>query len=294
MAHKIKAGLDERNRLIVWDHKVSSSSLIKHMGGAPKNGIDGYCLWGLWDKPKSPAKANMTYRFPNFSVNLVLSDLPIPVAPFRSVQNAVNAFATESFMDEMAHLAGKDPLNFRLESLSDDKRASRVLESVALNSNWGKSLPKGWGRGIAQHRSFGTTIAEVAEVSVDAKSGIIQVHRVDVVVDCGPVVNPDPLEAQIQGAVTLGVSTTLFEEVQFADGGVASANFDEYRIARMGETPDVHVHIVKSNDDIGGIGEPGIMPLAPAVANAVFNATGGRLRRMPFTPERVLAAIKAA
>ena len=294
MAHKIKAGLDERNRLIVWDHKVSSSSLIKHMGGAPKNGIDGYCLWGLWDKPKSPAKANMTYRFPNFSVNLVLSDLPIPVAPFRSVQNAVNAFATESFMDEMAHLAGKDPLNFRLESLSDDKRASRVLESVALNSNWGKSLPKGWGRGIAQHRSFGTTIAEVAEVSVDAKSGIIQVHRVDVAVDCGPVVNPDPLEAQIQGAVTLGVSTTLFEEVQFADGGVASTNFDEYRIARMGETPDVHVHIVKSNDDIGGIGEPGIMPLAPAVANAVFNATGGRLRRMPFTPERVLAAIKAA
>jgi isoquinoline 1-oxidoreductase beta subunit len=293
MAHRIKAGLDERNQMIVWDHKVSSLSLKKHMGAEVKNGIDGYCLWGLWDSPKSPAKANMAYTFPNFTINLVLSDLPIPVAPFRSVQNAVNAFATESFMDEMAHMAGKDPLNFRLENLTDNMRASRVLESVALNSNWGNPLPDGWGRGIAQHSSFGTNIAQVAEVSVDEKTGIIQVHRVDVAVDCGPVVNPDPLEAQIQGAVVLGVSTALFEEVQFADGGVASANFDDYRIATMSDAPDVNVHIVKSNEDIGGIGEPGIMPLAPAVANAVFNATGGRLRRMPFTPERVLAAIKA-
>ncbi len=292
MGHRIKGGLDSRNQLVAWDHKVSCISLITHLGGQPKDGIDGYCLWGLWDKPKSPVNANMTYKFPNFKVNLVLSDLPIPVAPFRSVQNAPNAFATESFIDEMAHLAGKDPLTFRLESLTDDKRASRVLESVALNSNWGNPLPEGWGRGIAQHRSFGTTIAEVAEVSVDPKTGAVRVHRVDVAVDCGPVVNPDPLEAQIQGAVALGVSTTLFEEVQFASGCVASANFDDYRILRMSENPEVNVHIVKSDEEIGGIGEPGIMPLAPAVANAVFNATGKRIRRMPLTPERVLATPK--
>ena len=133
-------------------------------------------------------------------------------------------------------------------------------------------------------------IAEVAEVSVDSK-GVVRVHRVDVAVDCGPVVNPDPLEAQIQGAVALGLSTTLFEEIQFANGGVASANFDDYRLIRMSENPEVNVHIVKSDDEIGGIGEPGIMPLAPAVANAVFDATGVRLREIPFKPERVLAAL---
>ena len=294
MAHRIKGGLDSRDKLIAWDHKVSSSSLLRmNAGKEPKGGIDWYCLWGLWDGEKSPIKARMTYRFPNFALNLVLSDLPIPVSPWRSVQNAVNAFATESFMDEMAHLAGKDPISFRMESLKEDKRAARVLEDLALNSNWGKPLPKGWGRGMAQHKSFGTRIAQVAEVEVK-KDGTVKVHRIDVSVDCGPVINPDPLKAQIEGAVTMGVSTVLYEEVEFADGGVESANFDDYHIARMSDTPEINVHIIESNESIGGIGEPGVMPLAPAVANAVYNATGARVRRMPLTPERVLEAMKKA
>lgn len=294
MAHRIKAGLDAKGQIAAWDHKVSTCSIKRHMGEEPKDGIDGYCLWGLFDVPQSPAKANMTYVFPNFSLKIVLSDLPIPVAPFRSVQNAVNAFATESFMDEMAHLAKKDPLAFRLQHLTGNMRARRVLETVAKKSNWGKPLPKGKGRGIAQHSSFGTYIAEVAEVSVDEKTGVVKVLRVDAAVDCGPVVNPDPLEAQIQGAVVLGVSTTLYEEVEFADGGPSTGNFDQYTIATMKDTPDVRVHIIKSKEEIGGIGEPGIMPLAPAVANAVFSATGARLRRIPLTPGRVLAALKKA
>lgn len=294
MAHRIKGGLDDQDRLIAWDHKVSSSSLTRHMTGKePKEGKDWYCMWGLWDVPNGPNKARITYRFPNFSVNLVLSDLPIPVAPWRSVQNAVNAFANESFMDEMAHMAGKDPVTFRLESLKANFRAARVLRAAALNSNWGKPLPKGWGRGIAQHSSFGTYIAEVAEVSVDEKDGTVKVHQVDVTVDCGPVVNPDPLKAQIEGAVTLALSTTLKEEVMFANGGVASENFEDYEILRMSEVPEINVHIIKSTEDIGGIGEPGVMPLAPSVANAVFNATGARLRRLPLTPQRVLSAMRS-
>ncbi len=180
-------------------------------------------------------------------------------------------------------MIGKDPLEFRLQVLKDNMRASRVLKTLAEKSNWGKPLPKGWGRGIAQHYCFGTSIAQVAEVSVD-KDVKIKVHRVDAAVDCGPVVNIDPLKAQIEGAVILALSTVLFEEVQFAKGGVASDNFRDYRTIRMSEIPEINVYMVENNDPnlIGGIGEVGVAPLAPAVANAVFNATGKRIRRIPI------------
>lgn len=280
MAHRIKAGLDGQGNLTSWAHKTSSISILKYMGRKAKNGIDYYNLWGIYDSPKSPAKSQMTYEIPNFSVDLVLTDLPVQTAPWRSVQNAPNAFVTESFIDELAHLAGQDPLSFRLDSLKGNMRASRVLKAVALNSNWGKELPRGWGRGIAQHSCFGTYVAQVAEVSVEKDQ--IKVHRVDVAVDCGPIVNPDALKAQLEGAVTLALSTTLKEEVQFKDGGVSSENFEDYEILRMSEVPEINVHLIKSKEAIGGIGEPGVPPLAPAVANAVFAATGKRLRRLPL------------
>lgn len=283
MAHRIKAGLDDKGNLVAWAHKTASISILKGMGKKLENGIDGYLLWGLVDSDKSPSRSPFAYTMPNFSVDLVLADLPVPVTPWRSVQNAPNAFATECFMDELAHMAGKDPVEFRLQALKDNMRASRVLKTLLKKTNWGKPLPKGWGRGIAQHYCFGTSIAEVAEVSVE-KDGKVRVHRVDAVVDCGPVVNPDALTAQIEGAVTLALSTTLYEEVQFSKGGVSSENFGDYHILRMSEVPEINVHIVRSTDvnAMGGIGEPGVTPLAPAVTNAVFNATGKRLRRIPL------------
>ena len=293
MAHRLNAGIDAAGSLIAWDHKVVAPSILKYI--APdqvKGGIDFYSLWGLADYPFSPHNNNMTYQFPNFYVEFLISELPPPVAPWRSVQNAPNAFVIESFIDEMAHLAGKDPLAFRLQHLKDTMRSQRVLKTVAEKAGWGKSMPKGRGLGIAQHSCFGTYVAQVADVSV-GKYGTIKVNRIDVAVDCGPVVNPDPLKAQMEGGIIMGLSTALKEEVQFKNGGVATNNYEDYDLIRMSEVPEIRVHIIDSTEKIGGIGEPGVPPAAPAVANAVFAATGARLRRIPMTPERVLKAMQS-
>ena len=196
-------------------------------------------------------------------------------------------------MDELARAAGKDPVEFRMHLLSNNMRARRVLQTVAEKAGWGKPVPKGKGRGIAQHPCFGSYVAQVADVSVNEKDGTVKVDRIVAAVDCGPVVNPDTVKAQIEGAVIEGLSTTFKEKIEFANGGVKSANFDDYKIIRMSEIPEIEVHIVKSNEQIGGIGEPGTPPTAPAVANAVFNATGARIRRIPLTPQNVLEAIKS-
>jgi isoquinoline 1-oxidoreductase beta subunit len=293
-SHRIEAGLDDRGQLIGWSHKVVSPSILKDIRpDAIKNGIDFYCLGGLADSPNSPTWNNrIQYEIPNLSIEFLISNLPIPVCPWRSVQNGPNAFVIESFIDELAHAAGKDPLEFRLQSLKNNMRASRVLETVAEKAGWGKVIPKGEARGITQHACFGSYVAEVAEISVDKKDGKIKVHRIVAAVDCGPVVNPTPLIAQVKGAIIIALSTTLKEEVKFAKGGVVSANFDDYGVIRMSEVPEIEVHVVKSSERIGGIGEPGVPPTAPAVANAFFNATGVRIRRLPLNPKTVMEAMK--
>jgi len=291
--HKIQAGIDDEGRLIGWSHKVASGSIMKDIAPeAVQGGVDFMTLWGLADFPGSPDNNRIMYDIPNLYIELLLSDLPIPVSPWRSVQNGPNAFVIESFLDELAHAAGKDPLEFRLQHLKTNWRAARVLETAAKKADWGKAVSKGQGRGIAQHCCFGTYVAQVVDLSVNEKDGSVKVNRVVVAVDCGPVVNPDPLKAQVEGAVTIALSSALKEEVMFIKGGVKSANFDDYKIIRMNEIPEIEVHIVESKESIGGIGEPGVPPTAPAVGNAIFNATGARIRRIPFTPERVLAAIK--
>jgi len=291
--HRVEACVDTKKTLTAWSHKVVTPSILKYI--APemvKGGIDFYSLWGLADYPNSPHNNNMTYQFANFYVEFLISELPPPVAPWRSVQNAPNAFVIESFMDEMAHLAGQDPLAFRLAHLKDNMRARRVLETVAEKAGWGKKMPKGRGLGIAQHSCFGSYVAQVADVTVK-DDGAIKVNRMDVAVDCGPVVNPDPLKAQMEGGIVMGLSTALKEEVQFKNGGVETTNYEDYDLIRMSQVPEIRVHIIDSSEKIGGIGEPGVPPSAPAVANAVFAATGARLRSIPMTPARVRKAVSS-
>ncbi len=221
-------------------------------------------------------------------------DTPVPVGFWRSVGSSHNAFTVESFVDELAFAAKKDPLEFRLGLLKNHARARRVLEVAAEKAGWGKPLSRGQARGIAYHLSFGSYVAEVAEVSVDRKSGSITVHKVTCAVDCGPIVNPAIVSAQMIGGITMGLSAALKEKIEIANGGIKSENFADYELLRMSEAPDIEVHIVKSGEKLSGIGEPGVPPAAPAVANAVFVATGARVRELPMKPETVLAAMKKA
>ncbi|MGD0489679.1 MAG: molybdopterin cofactor-binding domain-containing protein [Syntrophorhabdales bacterium] len=290
---RITAGLDAGGRLTAWSHKVVTPSLMKDIDPkAVVNGVDFMSLWGLADFPGSPDNNNIAYEIPNFYLEFLIDDLPIPGAPWRSVQNAPNAFVTESFIDELAFAAGKDPLAFRLELLKNNMRASRVLEKAAEKAGWGKAASQGRALGIAQHSCFGTYVAEVADISVNRKDGVIKVHKIVVAVDCGPVVNPGPLHAQIEGGVIMGLSTALKEQVKFADGGVKSANFNDYHLLKMSETPEIEIHVIDSKEKMGGMGEPPVPPVAPAVANAFFNATGVRIRRLPLDPATVMEAIR--
>jgi isoquinoline 1-oxidoreductase beta subunit len=249
-------------------------------------------LWGIVDDPHAPTLCNTAYDIPNFYVEQYLSDLPVPVFPWRSVQNGPNAFIMESFVDELAHTAGKDPVEFRMQLLGNNMRARRILQTAAEKAGWGQSMPNGKGRGIAQHTCFGSYLAQVADVSVNDKDGTFKVDRIVVAVDCGPVVNPGPLKAQIEGAVIMALGAAIKEQVHFANGEVKSANFDDYKLLKMSEVPEIQVHVIKSTEKIGGIGEPGVPPVAPAVANAIFNATGARVRRIPITAQVLVEALK--
>jgi isoquinoline 1-oxidoreductase subunit beta len=281
---RITGGLDEKGNLIAWSHKIACPSIFSRVFPSQvKDGIDPAAVEGL---------KNLEYEVPNINVEYVRTETSVPVGFWRSVGSSHNAFTVECFIDEMADAAKKDPLEFRLGLLKNHRRAYRVLEIAAEKAGWGKSLSRAQGRGIAQHFSFESYVAHVAEVSVNKKDGTIKVHRVVCAVDCGPVVNPDIVKAQIEGGTIMGLSAALKEKILLSKGGVESANFHNYEILRMSEIPEIEVHIIKSNDKTGGIGEPGLPPIAPAVANAVFNAAGIRSRSLPMNPETVLKAMK--
>ena len=275
--HRLEAALDNNGKLVGWQHRIVGQSIMAGTAFAAvmvKNGIDGTSVEGA---------ANLPYAVPNMSVELNTTETGVPVLWWRVVGSSHTAYATEAFIDEIAHAAGKDPFAFRQAMLEHHPRHKAVLELAAKAADWGSPLPKGKGRGIAVAEAFGTYVAQVAEVTV-APDGKIKVDRVVCAVDCGTPINPDVITAQMEGGIGFGLGAALYGAITLKDGKVEQTNFDAYQVLRIDEMPKVEVHIVPSPEAPTGVGEPGVAPIGPAVANAVFAVTGKRLRVLPFAP----------
>ncbi len=271
---RISAGLDDSGKLVAWNHRITGSSIMaRFFPSSFKGGLDIDAVDGAIELP---------YDIPNFLVDYVREEPPgIPTAFWRGVGPTRNAYVVESFIDELAAAAKKDPVDFRRQLTEKSPRARHVLERAAEISGWGTPMGERQGRGVALLYAFGTYLAEVAEVTV-GKGGEVRVDRVVAVVDCGQVVNPDTVAAQLQSGIIFGISAVLWGEITLKDGRVEQSNFDNYRVLRIDEAPKIEIEIVKSGEKPGGLGEPGTSALAPAVLNAVNAATGVRLRRLPL------------
>ena len=274
--HRVRAGLGADGKPAAWRHTIVGQSLAE---GTPfaammiKEGVDATSVEGVADSPYVKGT-------PSHLVDLHSPKNAIPVLWWRSVGHSHTAFVMETFVDELAHAAGQDPLEYRRKLLSEHPRHLGVLNLAAEKAGWSRPLAGGRFRGLAAHESFGSWVAQIAEVSV--ANGRVRVHRVVCAVDCGVCVNPAGVRAQLEGAVAFGLSAALHGELTLKGGRVQQSNFHDYPLLRLNEMPEVEVHIVTSDEKAGGIGEPGVPPIAPAVANAVFAATGQRLRRLPF------------
>jgi isoquinoline 1-oxidoreductase beta subunit len=227
--------------------------------------------------------ANMPYAVPHLKVDAALKNTHVPVMFWRSVGSTQNAFAVESFIDELAHEAGQDPYQFRRKMLEGRADFLKVLDTLAEKSNWGQKLPPGKGRGLAIHESFGTIVGECVEVAIDDK-GRVRCERVVAVVDCGHVVNPRNVEMQIESGVIYGLTAALYDEITVKDGAIEQGNFDSYQMVRLADAPKIETYLALSGGTKwGGIGEPGTPPIAPALCNAIFAATGKRVRELPLS-----------
>ena len=271
---RISAGLDEKGRPVAWSHRFAGSSVIARW--LPPGFKDGL------DPDTTEGAINLVYALPNMRVEYSRVEPPgVPTAFWRSVGPSHNVFVTESFIDELAAAAKQDAVAYRLALLDKTPRAKAVLELAAEKAGWGQKLPEGVGRGVSVQFVFATYLAQVAEVEVSG-DGAVRVRRVVCAVDCGSVVNPDTVEAQIQSAIMFGVTAALHGEITLKDGSVEQGNFDTYKILRINEAPAIEVHVVQSAEPPGGMGEAGTSAVVPAVANAIFAATGKRLRKMPI------------
>jgi len=273
--HRIVAGLDADGRIVAWTHRIVGQSLLT---GTPfesfsvKDGIDDSSVEGAKDLP---------YAIPNLQVELHTTQVGVPVLWWRSVGHTQNGYATEAFFDEVARAAGRDPLALRRELLGDHSRHRGVLELAAERAGWGTPLPAGRARGIAVHSSFSSFVAQVAEVSL-GEGGLPKVHRVVCAVDCGVAINPDNVRAQMEGGIGYGLGAVLHDEITLDGGKVVQSNFHDYPMLRIHEMPEVEVHILPSTAAPTGVGEPGVPPIGPAVANAYLALTGKPVRRLPF------------
>jgi isoquinoline 1-oxidoreductase subunit beta len=272
--HRISAGLDERGKAIAWNHRFAGSSILaRWLAPAFKDGIGPDTTEGA---------INLVYALPNLHVEYLRVEPPgIPTTFWRSPGPSHNVFVTESFMDELAAAAKQDAVAYRRALLDQSPRAKAVLELAAEKGGWGQSLPERVGRGVSLQFVFGTYMAQVAEVEV-SKNGAVRVRRVVCAVDCGSVVNPDTVEAQVQGAIIFGLTAALYGEITLKDGRVQQTNFDTYQMLRINETPTIEVHIVQNSEPPGGMGVPGTSAIVPAVTNAIFAATGKRIRTLPI------------
>jgi len=273
--HQLTAELDADGRIVALRDTLVGQSIMK---GSPfeammvKNGIDGTSVEGM---------ANQPYAIPHFRLDVTTTDMNVPVLWWRSVGSTHTAYALEAFIDELAQSAGKDPVAFRLEMLADKPRHAAVLRLAADKAGWSGAPAAGLFRGVAVAESFGTYVAQIVDISVD-KSGAPKVERVVCAVDCGVAVNPDMIRAQMEGGIGFGLGAILKSRITLDGGKVVEGNFDGYDVLRLNEMPRVEVHIVKSAEDPKGVGEPGVPPIGPALANAVFKATGKRMRILPF------------
>ncbi len=263
--------VDANGLPVAWIHKIVSPSILEPKGML-RDPIDFAAVEGA---------RNMPYAIPNVHVTWAKPDLPVTTHWWRSVGSSQNAYVTECFFDELAALGGQDPVELRLRYLTEHPRHRRVLEVAAREAGWGTSLPEGRARGVAVHESFRSIVAEVAEVSV-SDDGTVRVHKVTCAVDCGDVINPDTVKAQMDSGIAYGLTAALYGKITIERGAAVEGNFDTYPMLRMDEMPRVDTHIVTSGDPLGGIGEPGTPPIAPAVCNAIATLTGKRIRKLPI------------
>jgi isoquinoline 1-oxidoreductase beta subunit len=273
--HKLEAGLNAEGQLTGWRHVIVGQSI---MAGTPfaamiKNDIDPTSVEGA---------STIAYAIPNVAVELSTTKIGVPVLWWRVVGSSHTTYAVEAFIDEVAHAAGQDGFTFRRKLLDQHPRMKAVLELAAEKAGWSTPLPPGKGRGIAVAEAFKTFVAQVAEVSVD-KDGQVKVDRVVCAVDCGTPINPDIIAAQMEGGIGFGLGAVLYGAITLKDGRIEQDNFNGYRVLRMNEMPKVEVHIMPSAEPPTGVGEPGVAPLGPAVANAIFAATGKRIHVLPFS-----------